>query len=539
MKSALHVLMVASENDGIKTPAGQDAKAGGIGDAVRDVAPALASLNNCRITVVVPSHGFLDKLEAARLLDVYHFPFAGSREGVVLFEVPGKKPSRKVRHLVLHHARFEARDPETNQLKIYCDDPPERPFATDATKYACFCAAVAEGLKRKVFGDVNRVHLHDWHAAFVLILRSFDESFGPLRELRTVYTIHNLALQGIRPLRGDPSSLETWYPHIAVKATDKLLDPEYRNCLNPMAAGVRLADAVHVVSPAYKLEILAPSIPRRSDPDASYCGGEGLEEDLQAADHEGRLFGILNGCDYDDRKLPPRDLPAYRQLLQLLDHTVSRGASEAAVRYLALKRIHLLQASARRSKVLLTCVTRIVNQKLRLMRADAGQGKPALEQILEGLPTDGVLILLGMGDRDLERFLFDLSNRFHNFVFINGFDSDCAAGLFANGDLFLMPSSFEPCGISQMLAMRDGQPCVVHNTGGLKDTVQDGRTGFAFNGERLEAQAKNFVHAVLRAINILSEDTASFQAIRETAFEKRFLWGDTVRQYVQYLYRSE
>jgi len=180
-----------------------------------------------------------------------------------------------------------------------------------------------------------------------------------------------------------------------------------------------------------------------------------------------------------------------------------------------------------------------VNQKLRLMRADAGQGKPALERILEGLSTDGVLILLGMGDRDLERFLFDVSTRFHNFVFINGFDSNCAAGLFANGDLFLMPSSFEPCGISQMLAMRDGQPCVVHHTGGLRDTVQDGRTGFAFNGEGLEAQATDFVHAVFRAINILTGDTAGFQAIRETAFEKRFLWGDTVREYVHYLYRSE
>ena len=353
-----------------------------------------------------------------------------------------------MRHLVLHHARFESRDPETNQLEIYCDDPPERPFATDATKYACFCAAVAEGLKRKVFGEVNRVHLHDWHAAFLLILRAFDESFGALRELRTVNTIHNLALQGIRPVRGDPSSLETWYPHIAVKATDKLLDPEYRDCLNPMAAGVRLADAVHVVSPGYKSEILAPSIPRRSDPDAPIAAARGSKATFR------------------------RD-------------TVSRGASKAAIHHLALKRIHLLQASARRSKVLLTCVTRIVNQKLRLMRADAGQGKPALEQILEVLSTDGVLILLGTGDRDLERFLFDVSNRFTNFVFVNVFDNDCAAGLYANGDLFLMPSSFEPRGISQMLAMRDGQPCVVHHTGGLKDTVQDGRTGFAFNGARL------------------------------------------------------
>ena len=98
VKSALHVLMVASENDGIKTPAGREAKSGGIGDVVRDIAPAVASLHNCRITAVVPSHGLLDKLQGTRLLDVYHFPFAGSREGVTLFEVPGKKPTPKVRH---------------------------------------------------------------------------------------------------------------------------------------------------------------------------------------------------------------------------------------------------------------------------------------------------------------------------------------------------------------------------------------------------------------------------------------------------------
>ena len=155
MTAPLHILMVAAENDGIKTPKGLEAKAGGIGDVVRDTPAALASLAHpdCRVTVVVPSYGFLNKLEGARKLPVFDFPFAGSREGVVPFEVDGKKIDPKVRHIVLHSPRFESRHPVTNKLTIYYNDPPGRPFATDATKYACFCAAVAEGLKRKAFGE--------------------------------------------------------------------------------------------------------------------------------------------------------------------------------------------------------------------------------------------------------------------------------------------------------------------------------------------------------------------------------------------------
>jgi starch synthase len=277
MAVALNVLMVAAENDGIRTPKGQEAKAGGIGDVVRDTPPALASLPNpdCRVAVAVPSYGFLNKLEGARLLHAYDYSFAGSQELVALYQVEGKKPHNKIRHLVLHNPRFESRNPDSKRRVIYCDDPPARPFATDATKYACFCAAIAEGLKSNQFGDINRLHLHDWHAAFLLILRLLDPEFEFLKGLRTVYTIHNLALQGIRPLRDDPSSLAAWYPHLTVRDAKEqlLIDPEYRNCVNPMAVGIRLSDAVHVVSPGYKLEVLQPSIPRRSNPDAIRIGG--------------------------------------------------------------------------------------------------------------------------------------------------------------------------------------------------------------------------------------------------------------------------
>jgi len=554
MTAPLHILMVAAENDGIETPKGQEAKAGGIADVVRDTPPALAALSNpdCRITVVVPSYGFLNKLKGAEQLPVYDFPFAGSREGVVPFEVKGKKPDPKVRHLVLHNPRFESRHPDTNKLTIYCNDPPGRPFATDATKYACFCAAVAEGLKRNVFRDVNRLHLHDWHAAFLLILRRFDPDFEKLKGLRAIYTIHNLALQGIRPFHGnplllpDPSSLATWYPNLILKDQDKLrlidpeyqyrLDPKHQDCLNPMAVGIRLSDAVHAVSPGYKVEILEQSLPRRSDNDAIRFGGEGLENDLRQADQGNRLFGILNGCDYDSRTMPPRDFPAYQELLNLIQRTLARVESEKPdpVHRHALERISDLQLSPHRPETLLTCVTRAVNQKLRLMQLP--EGRPALDQILQGLPASSLLILLGTGDENVELFLSERRSE-RNFLFLKFFDTACAASLYANGDLFLMPSSFEPCGISQMLAMRDGQPCVVHNVGGLKDTVEDGRTGFSFSGDDPKTQAERFIETVFQAVRILRTDPDRYQAISEAAFQKRFLWSDSVTEYVDKLYR--
>jgi len=121
-------------------------------------------------------------------------------------------------------------------------------------------------------------------------------------------------------------------------------------------------------------------------------------------------------------------------------------------------------------------------------------------------------------------------------VFLNGYSQSGADLLYAVGDLFLMPSAFEPCGISQMLAMRDGQPCVVHSIGGLKDTVDDSQTGFAFTGDSPESLGDGFVEATQRAIKLKRTSPAEFHKIQTAAFGKRFLWSDSVRRYLAELY---
>jgi starch synthase len=100
-----------------------------------------------------------------------------------------------------------------------------------------------------------------------------------------------------------------------------------------------------------------------------------------------------------------------------------------------------------------------------------------------------------------------------------------------------MPSSFEPCGISQMLAMRAGQPCVVHEVGGLKDTVEDAVTGFSFAGDTVNEQAAAFVRTVRRGTQMMRSQPAVYQAMREAAAAMRFRWTDSARLYVEKLYR--
>ena len=321
------VLMVAAENDGL-----QGGKVGGIGDVVRDVPPALARFG-WQVSVATPSYGFLHKTPGSTLVGRVSFLFGGVATEADVHSVPGKKPSPGVTHYVFDHPAFTW--VERGRHQIYRNDPPDSPFASDASKYALFCAAVAEAARRDLFGQLDCMHLHDWHAAFLLILLKYRPEYEPLNRLRTAYTIHNLALQGVRPLQGHLSSLKSWYPDVPIEGNRELADPTWPNCVNPMAIGIRLADAVHTVSPSYAAEILKPS------DRPGYYGGEGLEADLVRTERDGRLFGILNGCEYpEDREVTKLKLPELLEQLrsQVLKWTVAQGSVSAA-NLIALERL--------------------------------------------------------------------------------------------------------------------------------------------------------------------------------------------------------
>ena len=170
------------------------------------------------------------------------------------------------------------------------------------------------------------------------------------------------------------------------------------------------------------------------------------------------------------------------------------------------------------------------------MRQETNKGVSALFSIMESLGKDELYFFLGVGDTRNESFLQAAMFQFENFLFVNGYDNRCADALYASGDIFLMPSSFEPCGISQILAMKAGQPCVVHSVGGLRDTIEDGVSGFAFSGETLEEQATAFVATVNNARNMFRSDRQQFDRIRLAASQSRFTWRESVCKYVIQLY---
>lgn len=528
MSDSLNILMVASENDGIAR-----CKVGGIGDVIRDIPAALAD-QGCKTSIVTPSYGFLHELPGATRVDSIRFTFAGRLDEATLYRVsPRTEAAGRSAHYVIDHPAFRHYNAEKEQYEIYSNDPSGRPFATDATKFACFCAAVAAAIKENRFGPLDVLHLHDWHAAFLLLLRKYDPACAALKKIRTVYTIHNLALQGIRPLSGDRSSLESWYPDIPFgeEIPGELRDPRWIDCINPMAIGIRLADAVHTVSPSYAIEILEPSRPPQ------FFGGEGLDGDLQRTMAKGRLHGILNGCEYPDVCPAKFDI---KELLALIKAEAARWASRRTVLSFAdftvFQTLEKLEAARNKPSFIVTSISRIVDQKMLLLKAHGSDGVSGIEKILKTIGPKGLYILLGTGDRDTEIFFTEAAATHNNFLFLNSYSNRTAKALYASGDLFLMPSSFEPCGIGQMLAMCEGQPCLVHRTGGLRDTVQPGINGFGFEGATIHKQVDHMAAALKETLNLRASEPAKWQAICKAAGEARFLWSDSAKQYIEKLY---
>lgn len=530
MNYPLNILMVTAENDGIPR-----CKVGGIGDVIRDIPAALAD-QGCRTSVITPSYGFLHKLDGSTLLETFTFSFGGYPNEARLYRVrPRTESAQRSIHYVIDHPLFLHYNAEKGQYNLYNNDPPERPFATDATQFACFCAAVATAIKSNFFGPLDVLHLHDWHAAFLLLLRQYHPDHFGLRSIRTVYTIHNLALQGIRPLRNDPSSLESWYPELKFydNVPELVRDPRWPNCVNPMAIGIRMANAVHTVSPTYAEEILQPSRPPQ------YFGGEGLEHELRWAKGEGRLHGILNGCEYPEKQPAKKEI---KEILALIRKDAARWASQRSALSLAdftvFRTLDKLSAARSQPTFIATSISRVVDQKMLLLKTKGSDGMTGLEKILHILGPKGLYILLGTGDRDTESFLAEMAVTHHNFLFLNSYANQTADALYASGDLFLMPSSFEPCGIGQMIAMRNGQPCLVHRTGGLRDTVHPGVNGFGFEGATAHEQVDNMAETLKAAMQFRTSEPERWMSLCQAAADTRFLWKDYATEYREKLYHA-
>ena len=337
------------------------------------------------------------------------------------------------------------------------------------------------------------VHAHDWHAAVACaFLRAH-----PVPGVRSVYTVHNLAYQGLFPL-ADHALLGLGS---AFLSSDGL---EYHGQLSFMKAGLKFADTVTTVSPSYAREIATPEF------------GQGLDGVIRQ--RGSAVVGILNGID-EQVWDPARD-PALHAAYE-----AGRTAGKAACKA-AMQREAGLDAAP--EAPLLAVVSRLSHQK-------------GLDLVLEALPTlltQGVqLVVQGSGDSSLEGAFLQAARRHPGQVAaVIGYEESRAHRLFSAADGLLMPSRFEPCGLAQLYAMRYGALPVVRRVGGLADTVVDadaaalgeGRaTGFIVDAARADA-----LSAAVRRLVAHHRDRARWAGLQLTAMSQDFSWRGPARRYL-------
>lgn len=512
----MHIVMLAAENDGL--PGG---KVGGLADVIRDLPRALVRAGHS-VTVITPDYGLNQALAGIQEHGALAVDFAGATHAIRQFSLQPDSDYPGLEYRLFAHPLFT----QNGTGRIYISDD-AGPFATDATRFALFCVVACEFINRGEAGTVDIVHCHDWHTTAYLFLRRFAPRYHSLQAIPAVFSIHNLAMQGVRPLRDQPSSLETWFPGLDYEPA-AITDPRYQDCVNLMRTGINLADRIHTVSPTYAREILRPGV-------EGQVGGEGLEADLQRAHAEGRLVGILNGCDYSV------DMPArlhgaglYREIATTLDSWVGDSPLLPRAHYLALRRLNSLGRERNPPQPLLVSIGRLTPQKVGLLTRP-WQSATVMDAVLERLGK-GLFILLGNGDTEFEEFFTAQMGSHDNLLFLSGFSAQLADVLYSAGDLFVMPSEFEPCGISQMLAMRAGVPCLVHAVGGLNDTVRDKINGFSFSGDNYEQILDGLFASLDEALRLFQDDPEVWGELRQAAAETRFEWASAVSSYLDSLY---
>lgn len=607
MMKVKKVLMLAAENGAVPR-----AKVGGMADVIRDLPAALASVE-ISTDVIMPSYGFLAQSVNAQYLASLSVSFAGEELSVMLFSVP-HPTVKQCKIYFIEHERLESAE-----LSIYSQGHVDRPFAVDATKFALFCLSVATALKEGCIELPDRFHLHDWHMGMFALLRALDPHFVLLKAVPCIFSVHNIALQGVRPLSDDRDSLAAWYPELFTRLTMKqksnVIDVNYLDCINPMRAAIVLSDKVHLVSKTYAKEVLKPSNHR-----LGFFGGEGLEADLKVKMKLGGVVGILNGCVYDEPEyslspqwrsqlgieqallkehyrqsvllssqvkqaalLPetrldasnamvgskPRPatlvnkaLPAKKQawqsqcanwedmtrLLFLAEQALLSWLAKSEQRnghaQIALSRIDSLWRRLNmgwQPDFIMNSVGRLTDQKMLVLRQSYPQDEVNAPTVMEVLlrafsqkRPNGLFILIGSGDEAIAHEFSVLAAKYPQFIFLNGYHEALADCVYRLGDLFLMPSSYEPCGISQMLAMRAGQICLVHGVGGLKDTVSNNKTGFVFKGAGLAEQSAQLLRTFDKALDEVGSQ--KWQVMQKNAKQQRFLWADIAAQYKTDLY---
>ncbi len=369
-------------------------------------------------------------------------------------------------------------------------------FYDDAERFAFFSRAVLEMLPHVDFKP-DIIHCNDWQTAMTPVYLDRFYSQNPFySNIKTVFTIHNIQYQGRYgyELLGDVLGLPSEDSRFV----------EYDSCVNLLKGGIECADRVTTVSPTYSREILTPEF------------AHGLDRILR--EREFKLSGIINGIDTEVYN-PETDENVY------VNYNLDSIEKKAENKEKLQERMGLPQKA---DTPLIGIVSRLVGHKgLDIVKA-------IFEELLKG---DVQFCILGSGEWEFETFFHDMAAKYPDKVALKlGFVPELARKIYAGADLFLMPSKSEPCGLSQLIALRYGTVPIVRETGGLNDTIRDisleNGNGFTF----AEYDAGKLLETINRAIAAY-RDVERFDVLRRVAMQCDNSWGKSASAYIK-LYKS-
>lgn len=455
-------------------------KVGGLADVAGSLPKALKKLD-CDIRVAMPKYRglFLGKHECQDLNvhptvatgDGYYFPKIGMSH----------LPNSDVPIYFIDEPHFFDR----KGIYAHKDDP---------KRFCYFAKATLEMCKSLNFKP-DIIHINDWQCSFVpVFLKSIYASDPFFENTKTLLTIHNIQYQG----NSGPKLLD--FAQIPPSARDSLIIDLQDGDINFLYEAILNADYINTVSKEYAKEILRPEF------------GRGMEGILQK--NKKVLSGILNGINYEVWDPESDDIIAKKYSL--------RNIGKKEVNKTALQ--NELGLSEDTDLPLFGMVTRLADQK----------GFELVESIKEKLmELDFQLVVLGIGDQKVEKVLSKLQEQYPDRVaFINAFSENMAHKVYAGSDFLLMPSKFEPCGLSQMFAMRYGTIPIVHRTGGLAESVESIKTkpisgeGFTFCCYTKQA----LYNAVKKAIDTFP-NKKFIEKIRINCMKKDLSWKKSAGEY--------
>lgn len=458
-------------------------KTGGLGDVAGSLPAALVHAG-AEVIVMVPKYATIKdeyKAQMEHFSDFYvSLGWRNEYCGLEKLERDG------VTYMFIDNERYFARDYPYG-------------FFDDGERFAFFSKAITESLQHLPAGfECDILHCNDWQTALApVFLREFYQGLPLYDRVKTVFSIHNVAFQG----QFSDTVMEDilGVAHIPAAASQLRCDA----CsINYMLGALRYADAITTVSPTYANEIQTPEF------------GEGLDSVLRERSYA--LQGILNGIDVAGFD------PATDKRIAA-NYTVEDRSGKAVCKAKLQEELGL---EVRDDRPLMVMVTRLTRQKgLDLVMY-------ALDRILAG----GVQVaVLGTGDRDYEDGLRYFQDKYPGTMAARiEFDPALSQRMYAAADMFLMPSKFEPCGLSQIIAMRYGTLPIVRETGGLKDTVipynefTGEGTGFSFsnfNGDEMG-------DAVFRAARLFWDNRDAWNQLVTQAMSQDFSWTRSADKYL-------